>query len=549
MSFTRRYFLEIPEETVEIAQATFPQGNVYMTMRDELGILYKDEDFKGLFAHDGQPGLPPGMLGMVTVMQYAEGLTDRQTAEAVRARIDWKYALNLEIRDSGFNYSVLSEFRERLIVGGQEMKLLDDMLAKCQEKKLIKARGQQRTDSTAVLANIRQLNRISCVGETMRRVLNELSGIAPEWVLAQVNQDWFDRYGPRFDGYRMPKKKGEQKELRNKIGADGWYLLQKIYENEAASYLAEVPAVKVLRLVWLQQYQIVAGKLEWREDKNIPPKRLLIQSPYDIEARNSSKRDVNWSGYKVHLTESCDEENPNIITHVETSVATTADVAVIDEIHDALAKKNLSPAEHFIDAGYTSAPKLLHSQKEHDIELIGPVLPDSSWQTRANQGYGSACFIINWEEKQATCPTGKTSTTWREGCDKHQQARIQIQFATNDCLGCSTRENCTKSKNQPRTLSVYSQPVYEVLQSARKRQETDEFKEKYQKRAGVEGTISQGTRSFGLRRARYVGLAKTHLQNVATATAMNLARIVAWLHDVPKGKTRTSRFMALSPSF
>lgn len=549
MSFNRRYMLEIPEETVEIAQAAFPKGNIYMTMRDELGVLYEDGEFAGLFAQDGQPGLPPGMLALVTVMQFAEGLTDRQAAEAVRARIDWKYALNLEMRDNGFHYSVLSEFRTRLIGGGMETKLLDDMLEQWRERGLVKARGQQRTDSTIVLANIRQLNRLSCVGETMRRVLNDISAVAPEWLLAQISQDWFDRYGPRFDGYRIPKKKKEQEELRAAIGADGWHLLQRSYEKNAPSFLAELPAVNVLRRVWLQQYHIVNGQLQWRADKNTPPKRHMIQSPYDPEARNSTKRDVNWTGYKVHLTESCDEETANIITNVETRPATTADVAVTEEVHAALVHKQLLPTEHFVDAGYTSAQKLFDSRENHGIELVGPVLPDSSWQTRADQGYGAAYFVIDWEEQIATCPEGKESVTWRNARDKHQQKRFNIQFATEDCLACSQRSKCTKSASKPRTISLYPQPIYELLQSARQRQETDEFKEKYHKRAGVEGTISQGTRSFGLRQARYIGLAKTHLQNVATAAAMNLTRMVAWLHEIPKGQTRQSRFMALAPSF
>lgn len=548
MSFNRRYMLDIPEETVEIAQAAFPKGNIYMTMRDELGVMYEDSEFATLFANDGQPGLPPGMLAQVTVMQYAEGLTDRQAAEAVRARIDWKYALNLEIRDSGFHYSALSEFRDRLISEEMEAKLLDDLLQQWQKRGLVKARGQQRTDSTIVLANIRQLNRLSCVGETMRRALNDISAVAPEWLLEQISSDWFDRYGPRFDGYRLPKGKGKQEELRATIGADGLHLLQQIYAKDAPAYLVELPSVAVLRRVWIQQYQVVNGKLQWRADKDIPPKRLLIQSPYDPEARNSTKRKINWTGYKVHLTETCDDDMPNIITNVETSPATTTDVEVTEKVHASLAHKNLTPAEHFVDAGYTSAPKLLASREDHEIELVGPVLPDSSWQAHAGQGYSGDCFVIDWEAQIAICPESKTSEGWRDTRDKHQQKRVSIQFAKEDCAACPQRKKCTKSDDKPRTITLYHQPIYEVLQSARNWQETDEFKEKYNKRAGVEGTISQGTRTFGLRRTRYIGLAKTHLQNVATAAAMNLTRLGAWLHEIPKGKTRQSRFMALAPA-
>ncbi|MBK9054973.1 MAG: IS1182 family transposase [Chloroflexi bacterium] len=549
MSMSRRYIVEIPEETKEIAQTAFPNGNMYMTMRDELGMMYEDSEFAQLFAHDGQPGLPPGLVAMVTVMQYAEGLTDRQAAEAVRARIDWKYALNLEIRDSGFHYSVLSEFRDRLIAGGQEAKLLDDMLQQWRERGLVKAGGQQRTDSTAVLARIRQLNRLSCVGETMRRVLNDMSVVAPEWLRQQISQDWFDRYGPRFDGYRIPQKKSEQEALRMAIGLDGWHLLSQIYQENAPPFLAAIPSVDILRCVWLQNYYLDEDQLKWRTDKNTPPKRLLIQSPYDHEARNGSKRDVNWTGYKVHLTESCEEESPHIIIHVDTRPAAVTDVEVIEDIHDALAQKQLLPGEHFVDAGYTSAIKLWQAREEYSLELVGPLLPNSSWQARAGVGYASACFSIDWEEQQATCPQGKVSARWEAARDKHGQERVHIRFSPEECIACASRTLCTKSATAPRTLSIYLQPIYETLQSARQRQETEAFKEKCHRRAGVEGTISQGTRSFGLRRARYVGLAKTHLQHVATAAAINLTRLVSWFHEIPKGKTRQSNFLALAASF
>lgn len=140
-----------------------------MKMRDELGTFYEDEDFKGLFPQRGQPGESPWRLALVMVMQYAEGMSDRQAAEAVRARIDWKYALGLELDDPGFDHSVLSEFRDRLLKESAQEMLLDKMLARFQAKGYLKARGQQRTDSTHVLAAVRQLNRLELVGETPAR--------------------------------------------------------------------------------------------------------------------------------------------------------------------------------------------------------------------------------------------------------------------------------------------------------------------------------------------------------------------------------------------
>lgn len=216
----------IPAETVKVARAAFPKGNVYMKMRDTLGQLYYDHDFTSLFRADcGKVALSPGQLALITVMQFAEGLTDRQAADQVRARLDWKYALALELTDSGFNYSVLSEFRHRLIARGRESQLLDDMLKQFQQQGLLKARGKQRTDSTHVLAAIRQLNRVEVVGESLRHALNVLASVAPEWLLAQVTPDWFDRYSFRFEQFRLPKTKQKLQQLALTIGEDGHQLL------------------------------------------------------------------------------------------------------------------------------------------------------------------------------------------------------------------------------------------------------------------------------------------------------------------------------------
>jgi len=152
MSLHARPFTAVPEETARVARAAFPQGNLYMRMRDEIGVMYEDEAFAALFSHCGQPAEAPWRLALVTIMQYAEGLPDRQAADAVRSRIDWKYALNLELTDPGFDHTVLSEFRTRLISGSAEQLLLDTFLEMCRDRKILKPRGRQRTDSRGRIA-------------------------------------------------------------------------------------------------------------------------------------------------------------------------------------------------------------------------------------------------------------------------------------------------------------------------------------------------------------------------------------------------------------
>lgn len=197
----------VPEETVRVAQAAFPKGNLYLTLRDKLGTLYEDNDFGELYPQRGQPAQSPWRLALIAILQFVENLSERQAADAVRARIDWKYLLSLPLSDSGFDFSVLSEFRARLVEQGQAEQLLNRFLQQVEAEGLLKARGQQRTDSTHVLAAIRQMNRYECVGETLRHALNVLATVAPQWLLSVVDTDWFDRYAVRVELVRLPKLK------------------------------------------------------------------------------------------------------------------------------------------------------------------------------------------------------------------------------------------------------------------------------------------------------------------------------------------------------
>jgi transposase len=225
-----------------------------MQMRDTLGPLYEDGQFAALFSQTGQPAEAPARLALVLVLQFAEGLSDRQAADAVRGRIDWKYALALELTDPGFDASVLSEFRTRLLQGGAEHLLLEPLLRRLADRDLLKARGTQRTDSTHILAAIRTLNRLELVGETMRYALNRLAVAAPAWLRTHIQPAWGDRYNHRVENYRFPKADTDRQQLAATIGADGFALLQAAYAPDAPSAVRWAPAVEVLRHIWLQQY-------------------------------------------------------------------------------------------------------------------------------------------------------------------------------------------------------------------------------------------------------------------------------------------------------
>jgi transposase len=250
-----------------------------MQMRDTLGLLYEEDQFAALFSSTGQPAEAPARLALVLVLQFAEGLSDRQAADAVRGRIDWKYALALELTDPGFDASVLSEFRTRLIQGGAEHLLLEPLLRRLEERDLLKARGTQRTDSTHILAAIRTLNRLELVGETMRYALNRLAVAAPAWLRVHMQPAWGERYSHRVENYRFPTADADRQQLATAIGADGFVLLQAAYAPDAPPEVRWLPAVEVLRQIWLQQYYGASNPPCWRHEPDVPPAAQLIHSP------------------------------------------------------------------------------------------------------------------------------------------------------------------------------------------------------------------------------------------------------------------------------
>jgi len=535
----------IPEMTKTVAQAAFPKGNLYMQMRDELGSIYTDEIFTELYSDEGQPGWSPWRLAFVTMMQFAENLSDRQAAEAVRARLDWKYALSLELTDAGFHYSVLSEFRSRLVKHEKSQLLLDEILTIFKEKGWIKARGQQRTDSTHLLACVRELNQIEVVGESFRYALNVLASVVPDWLRDHLKPEWGERYGERVDEYRLPKEKGEREALLKAIGQDGQELIEKINKAEDLPWLKEVPAIQILKQVWEQQYKIESGQIQHRDLKEMPPVGEWIRSPFDPEARYGKKRERHWVGYKVHLTETCDEDTPHMIIQVETRPAIEQDNQATAAIQDDLAKRELCPQQHLADAGYVSAKLILESREKHAIDLIGPVHVDPSWQAHTAGAYDASAFVMDWEAKFAICPQGHRSIAWYLGKDSQQEPVINIRFEQATCLACPCRSQCSKAKSSGRILVLRAEGRHQALQEARERQKTEAFKQAYRKRSGIEGTLSQTIRSSGLRRSRYVGQAKTHLQNLAIAVATNIKRLADWLNEFPLASTRHSRFTLL----
>jgi transposase len=539
--------LPVPGYTATVAHAAFPNGNIYLTLRDELGTIYNDPLVAGLYPHDGQPALSPWQLALVTVLQFAENLPDRQAADAVRSRIDWKYLLGLELTDPGFDYSVLCEFRARLIRGEATDLLLDRMLDVLKEKGLLKQHTRQRTDSTHILAAVRDLSRLELVGTTMLHTLNSLAIVAPEWVKDTVPDIWVQRYNSRWEEYRLPKTDAERVALATQVGQDGCFLLAALYADEA-TWLRHIPAVETMRRVWVQNFSINDGIVQWRRAGNLPPGAQAICSPFDPHARYSIKRQTTWTGYKVHLTETCASDAPHLIVHVITTPAPEQDNEIVPELHQALAEKDALPREHLLDQGYSDSHDWITARNTYGIEMLMPMRTDHSWQAQMGNGYALRNFRIDWVAQQVTCPEGKTSGSWVLKQDKQGQPRYEVMFNTSDCAPCAARMLCTHAKRPRRKLTIRPQHEHMLLDTARTYQYTKDFQARYAARAGIEGTISQTVVALDMRRSRYRGGEKTHVQHVATAAACNMKRVVNWWNDVPFATTKQSRFARLMAS-
>src|SRR4051794_39226578 len=245
----------VPDDTARIARAAFPRGNPYLLLRDRLGPVFDDAGFADLYPQRGQPGYTPWRLALVTLLQFRESLSDRQAAEAVRARIDWKYLLSLELADAGFDHTVLCEFRTRLLGGKAAERLLDRMLDVAHGAGLLKARGRQRTDSTHVLAAVRALNRLELLAETLRAALNAIAGVAPAWLRGMAPPEWHERYDRRIEDRRLPKTEPKRDAYVAQVGTDGFLLLDVIDRADAPPAIAALPAVAVLRRVWARHFE------------------------------------------------------------------------------------------------------------------------------------------------------------------------------------------------------------------------------------------------------------------------------------------------------
>lgn len=532
----------VPPETAMAARSCFKRRpNIYVQFADTFGELFDFSDFSEAYSQRGQSAAHPVRLLLLLMVAYLEGLSDRQVAEALTCRIDLKYLLALPLDHPGYDFSVLSEMRRRLLEGNLEALLLEKILQFAEERGLLSS-SRQRTDSTTILAAARRLSRLELVIETLTHTLDVLSSVSPKLV-SSVARGFEQLRAYEVSGFqfRLPKKETEQVKLAESVGRDGMRLLNAIDQSPQAEFLNEVDAVKTLRIVWTQQFSDPSDSdsLRYKKQDELAPSAEQIGSPYDLDARFTSKRNETKFGFSVHVTETCEPGAPRLITNILTTPATTSDSKSIEKIQMDLRAAGRQPVEHFVDAGYTKASLMLRALEQHGIEVVGPIRGGNSWQSQIDTGLDSSNFSIDWDTQSVTCPNGKTSVSWRP----RKRGSVNVRFSASDCLQCPFQTECTKSANG-RTLELQPQSLRAFITSQRNYQQTEEFQKRYASRAGVEGTVRQ-VKAPDAGRARYMGLEKTDLQFKLLAAGLNAVRILKHLCSIPLAATRKRAFARL----
>jgi transposase len=450
-------------------------------------------------------------LALVTVFQFMEDLPDREAAEQVVVRLDWKYALHLPLDDAGFDFSCLCYFRRRLLAHGQERLVFEEMLRKVQALGFIKKRGKQRTDSLAVLGVMRQLSALETVSETLRLAVRALAQADPDWVARALPATFVADYAAHHADYRLSD--AERTAALQQVGQDGVWLLECL-DTTAPVALRDLEAVQVLRAVWDQRYERVEGRTRVRE-KLVDCTELIV-TPHDPGVRAGEKRGTKWRGDKVHMTETAEADAPHFLTAVTTAAAPSVDSAALPLMRQRLAERALPPGEQDVNAGYVCGPQLAQSQ-DAGIDLVGPALPD----TTPNQ-LKIADFTIDRAAKRAICPQGHAAVKWGVSPEPDGSQSVHIQFAAAVCAACPLRAQCTTGKSG-RSLRLSAH--YELVAARRREAQTEAFRARMRARNAIEATLSELVRKHGLPRHRYRGDTKRAFENLLKGAACNLKRL------------------------
>ena len=509
-------FHAVPQEIRIWGEKYLGHNNLYRVVGDQLLSLISEgefiSEFAAMYSKTGRPSINPIILSLVTVFQFLEDIPDRVAAEYVKTRLDWKYALHIPLDDPGFHYSDLCNFRKRLAEHGKESLLFDQLLKQIESLGFLKKRKHQRTDSTHILAVVRELSRLENLSEGLRVSLRAIQNSDLAFYQMKIPVLYREHWSISQSDYQMTDS--QRAEALERAGQDIHWLLSFLGTNRE-SFL-RLPELEVLQTLFYQHFTLQDSQKACLK-READTGKDKIQSPHEPEARYSEKRGKSWVGYKTHITETANEKGEvNFITDITTTNSCEQDNETLSGIQEKLETANLKPEQQFTDKGYVTGDNLSESGKKN-IQLMGEA------SQLYNKGLFTADdFTVDYENKSATCPAGCTSISWKKRESGKHKDDIQIRFG-NQCNQCPLKEKCTRSKRGRRLrLNLH----YPMLRERREESKTHSFRELMKRRPPVEGTISEMVRAHGLRRSRYRGMMKTHFHGLMIGTAVNLKRLV-----------------------
>ena len=466
---------------------------------------------------NGRPAIDPVLLCGVTLLQFMEKVSDRRAAEQVAYHLGWKYALDLELPYEGFHPTVLVYFRDRLEEKKAERVIFDGIVELLIELGLIKRAGKQRIDSTDILGYVKEMSRLECAAETLRLALEGLAGV----VVSQRPEFWdrlWSLYVQSEVGWRLSK--AERDSRYRQCGQDIKELMEWI--DKSAAKLSEMESIKLLRRVFAEQFEVVEGTIRPRRTR---PSRS-VQNPHDPDAHYADKGTKQWIGYKVHVVESVDPEQPakvkaepgeHFITEIlTTEAAENEKTGLAEALKRQQAQHEIKPQAVYADAGYVTESTL--SQAEANaMELLGPTRPDPH-----KRPYNADGFVVDVANQRAVCPQGKTSTQCSHIQDSYMGTEYYRLEWGSQCDSCPVQKQCTRAKNGRRILVVGLR--HDLVEQRRKEMKQAEFSRSMYPRNGIEGTHSELVRGHGLRRTKYRGLNRVSLSHYFIGAACNVKR-------------------------
>ncbi len=516
MSLKQAFPKEIPARTRDAVEAMLPADSVCRLLGEKAEEIIDESALAAMYHQTGRGGINPVLLCFVLVLQFMDKLPDRRTAEMVKVRMDWKYALRQELNWPGFDYSSLCNFRKRLYAHGQEYLMFEQVLAYLSRSGYVKSK-RQRTDATHVLAAVERLSRLELVWETLRLALDALINADAKWVCQVLPVSFVKFNSQKRSEFRLSP--AQTKEALLAAGQDGFWLLSQIAQHGQAAW-QDLPEIITLSQVLSQQFDQgdEDGESGLKAKANIDAKGDVITSPHEPSVRYSRKgKETAWLGYKAQVTETVDGAFP-VITDIGIHSANEADGKALEEILKRLAQRGLLPEKQYVDQAYCNG-KTLQDSEQKGLDLRGFIGSNS----RKPVGFRLQDFDVDVERRQARCPAGKKATVFNPS-SQHDVA-WNVRFG-KQCQRCPFNSLCTTEK---RGRSLEISPYHQQLTKRRREQTSAGFVKEMHARARIESTIGELTRRHGLRQNRYRGQKKATLQAAFTATAVNLKRLARYL--------------------